>query len=358
MTAANLLPGLSSSMVKTPRLHTHLLASGAPDGEPVLFVHGNVSSGRFFEETMAALPTKYRCLAPDLRGYGDSERAPIDATRGVRDFADDLLALLDHPGLVSPGRKVHLVGWSVGGGVVMQLALQRPERVASLVLLAPMSPFGFGGCRGPEGTPCWPDFAGSGGGTANPEFVQRLARGDTSEESNFSPRRVMTQFYFKPPFRPERAREDLFVAEMLKMATGEGTYPGNSVPSPNWPGVAPGTRGMNNAISSRFCNLSGFADLAPRPPVLWVRGAEDQIVSDTSLFDFGFLGSLGAVPGWPGETVFPPQPMVRQMRAVLDAYRARGGQVREEVLPGVGHSPHLEAPERFRSLLLGVLEGR
>jgi pimeloyl-ACP methyl ester carboxylesterase len=91
--------------------------------------------------------------------------------------------------------------------------------------------------------------------------------------------------------------------------------------------------------------------------VLWIRGAADQIVSDTSLFDFGLLGRLGAVPGWPGEAVYPPQPMVRQTRAVLDAYRAKGGQVREEVLPEVGHSPHLEAPERFRALLLGLLEG-
>lgn len=358
MTVTNLLPGIASLKVSTSRLQTHLLASGPTDGEPVLFVHGNVSSGRFFEETLASMPSRYRCLAPDLRGYGDSERAPIDATRGLRDFSEDLLSLLDSPGLLPEGRKVHLVGWSVGGGVVMQMAMLRPERVASLVLLAPMSPYGFGGTQGPQGAPCWPDFAGSGGGTANPEYVKRLAAGDASEESAFSPRQVMNQFYFKPPFRVARAREDVFVAEMLKMAVGEGTYPGDTGATAHWPGVAPGTRGMNNALSPKYCDLSGFAQLAPRPPVLWIRGAEDQIVSDTSLFDFGFLGSLGAVPGWPGETVYPPQPMVRQTRAVLDAYRARGGSVREEVLSGVGHSPHLEAPEAFRSLLLGFLEGR
>jgi pimeloyl-ACP methyl ester carboxylesterase len=250
---------------------------------------------------------------------------------------------------------VHLVGWSVGGGVAMQYAIDHPAEVASLTLIAPVSPFGFGGSKGAGGAPCFEDFAGTGGGTANPEFVRRIAAGDRSEESDFSPRKVMNQFYFKPPFRVSPEREDLFVDEVLLMKIGDDHYPGDLTSSPNWPTVAPGGRGLLNAISAKHLRLGGFADIDPRPPVLWIRGDSDQIVSDGSFFDLGFLGKAGFVPGWPGEEVYPPQPMIAQTRAVLDAYRARGGRVREEVIAGVGHSPQIEAPQTFMRLLSSFL---
>lgn len=347
---------ITSSVIKTSRLRTHVLTSGPKDGTPVLFVHGNCSSARFFEHTMASLPPSFRAIAPDLRGYGDSEGAPVDATRGVRDFSDDLAALLRAPELGVSG-KVHVVGWSIGGGVALALAMDHPELVGKLVLEAPMSPYGFGGTRGNAGEPCFADFAGSGGGTANPEFVKRLKEKDVSEESAFSPRKVMNDFYFKPPFRADKALEDLFVAEILKMLVDDDHYPGDLSVSPNWPTLAPGKRGVNNSIAPSYCNLSKFAEVAPVHDVLWIRGDADQIVSDTSLFDFGFLGKLGAIPGWPGDDVFPAQPMVSQMRATLDAYASRGGRVREEVLAGVGHSPHIEAPEAFVAALVRHVEG-
>jgi pimeloyl-ACP methyl ester carboxylesterase len=113
---------------------------------------------------------------------------------------------------------------------------------------------------------------------------------------------------------------------------------------------------MNNAISPKYCNLEDFALVEPGPPVLWVRGDADAIVSDTSLLDFGYLGQLDAVTGWPGEEVYPPQPMVSQIRAVLDAYEARGGRYSEEVIPDCGHTPHVEKPEEFRRILFGFLD--
>lgn len=342
---------VTSRTLKTSLGHTRLLSAGPADGPPVVFVHGNVSSADFFTEALEAFAPPYHAMAFDMRGFGDAEALPVDATRGLRDFADDLRAVLTHADVGAAGKKVHLVGWSAGAGVIMQYAIDHADEIASLTFLAPMSPVGFGGTRDAAGAPCAADFAGSGGGTANAEFARRLGAKDASEESDVSPRKIMNQYYFKPPFRLGQSREDALVAEMLKIAVGDDNYAGDIATSPNWPGVAPGTRGVNNAFSPRYCDLRAFAKIEPRPDVLWIRGADDAIVSDTSLFDLGFLGQVGAVPGWPGAEVYPPQPMIAQTRAMLDAYRAAGGKAHEEVLPGVGHSPHIEAAEAVRGML-------
>jgi pimeloyl-ACP methyl ester carboxylesterase len=338
-------------MVPTNRINTHVLFSGPDDGEPVVFVHGNASSSTYWEETMLALPARYRAIAPDLRGYGDTEDSLIDATRGAKDWSEDLKALSDALG----DRPAHLIGWSLGAAPVLQFALDYPELVKSITLLNPVSPYGFGGTQGVDGRPNHDDFAGSGGGSVNPEFVRRMQIGDRSAEDANSPRNVINAFYFKPPFRA--AREDAFVDSLLLEKTGSDRYPGDFVASANWPNVAPGVHGPINATSPKYLNLSGIVDMAHKPPILWVRGDSDQIVSDMSLFDFGTLGKLGAVPGWPGDDVFPPQPMVSQTRAVLDRYQTNGGAYREVVIADTGHSTHIENPEAFLEALVGFLAG-
>jgi pimeloyl-ACP methyl ester carboxylesterase len=237
----------------------------------------------------------------------------------------------------------------------MRYAVDHPRSVASLVLVAPMSPYGFGGTCDQKGTPRWPDFAGSGAGTASPDYVRMLAGRDRSEAA-LSPRQVMNSFYFRPPFRVTPDQEEVYLDAVLEIVVGDDNYPGDLATSANWPGVAPGTRAVYNALSPKYCDLSGFATIEPKPPVLWIRGADDQVVSDTSMFDLGYLGKLGAVPGWPGEGVYPPQPMIAQTRAVLDAYRDQGGAYRAEMLEACGHSPHIERPEAFMELLLPHLQ--
>ncbi len=341
MSTVATLPGITSKMIETPRLKQHVLFSGPEDGIPVVFIHGNFSAATYWEELMLAMPPQYRCIAPDLRGYGDTEDRLIDGTRGARDWAEDLKALSDALGT----RAAHLVGWSAGGGVILQFALDYPELVASLTLVAPVSPYGFGGTKGLDGTPCYADCAGSGGGTVNPEFVKRIQAGDRSAEDPNSPRNVINTFYYKAGFKA--AREEAFLEAALLEKTGTDKYPGDLTPSANWPNVAPGTLGPINALSPRYFNASGIVDLTQKPPVLWIRGDSDQIVGDASFFDFGTLGQLGFVPGWPGADVFPPQPMVGQTRAVLEKYRANGGAFKEVVIADAGHGPHIEKPAEF-----------
>ncbi len=231
----------------------------------------------------------------------------------------------------------------------MQLLLDRPELVRSLTLQAPVSPYGFGGTRR-DGSRLTDDDAGCGGGGANPDFVQRLREGDTSDEAQTSPRSVFRSGYVAPGY--ESAHEDVWISSMLTTSTASENYPGDGIPSENWPGFGAGDVGVLNTMAPKHFDVSGIVNLAVKPPILWIHGTADAIVSDASFFDLNHLGALGVIPGWPGADVAPAQEMVSQTRDVLDAYAAAGGTVTEVELEGAGHSPHLERPEEFRTALL------
>jgi pimeloyl-ACP methyl ester carboxylesterase len=340
----DLMAGVRGQTVQTSRLRMRYIESGPQDGVPIVMIHGNLSTGRFFEHLMPGAPETYRLIAPDMRGFGDTERVPIDATRGLRDWADDTYSLLDALGIARP---VHLLGWSTGGAAIVDYAREHP--VVSLTFIDPVSPYGFGGVR-LDGTPCFPDYAGSGGGTGNLDFMKLIADHDTSADSPLSPRNVMNTSYWAASFRFPKEHEDMLVDEINKSVTGDDGYPGDSVPSANWPGMAPGTRGILNALSPKYCNWADIVALEPKPPVLWTHGTADIVVADGSAWEMGTLGKMGFVPGWPGEEVFPPQPMVTQIRNVLTEYGRRGGRVRMEMFEGSGHGPVVDAADRWSKL--------
>jgi esterase len=98
------------------------------DGPPLVMLHGYTSHARTWDYTAAALSDRYRVLALDQRGHGDSEWA---SRYGVGLMAEDLLAFLDGLRL----GEVTLMGLSMGGIVGFLFAASHPERVRDLMVL-------------------------------------------------------------------------------------------------------------------------------------------------------------------------------------------------------------------------------
>jgi pimeloyl-ACP methyl ester carboxylesterase len=340
------LDGITAERITTNRITTRVLFAGGSEGIPVIFLHGNWSCATWWEETMLALPEGYWAIAFDQRGYGqaDHERK-VDATQGAGDFSDDAAALLDHLNI----ERAHILGCSMGGAAVWRMMRDYPTRFRSGILVNPASPYGFSGTKDEIGTPCFGDFAGTGGGLRNQELIKRVVENDRSAESEFSPR-VSLRTLFHPGF--ENQREEELLSSVLATHIGDQDIPGDFTESPNWPYLAPGVWGANNAASPKYAgDVSEIYDGRCTAPILWVRGECDQVISDTSGSDTGFLGKTGVLPGWPGDSVYPPQPMLRQTRYVLDKYAAAGGQYVEEVIPKAGHVPFIDQPDEFNQVL-------
>lgn len=345
------------SIVETPRLGISVWTSGAEDGTPVLLIHGNLTTGGFWKYVAAELSDDVRVIAPDMRGFGRTDEAPIDATRGLGDLSDDVHGLLETLGLAN-AKGVHGVGWSMGGAILQQLLLEHPDDLASLTLVAPVSPYGFGGTVDAQGTLAFPDAASSGGGGAAPEFVRRLREKDTSEEDPTSSPRVVLRSFYGAGANAANVDEDFLLNEALTTRVGDDFYPGDSGTSDNWPTTSPGTRGVLNTMSPKHFNTAAIASSTAGIPITWIHGTADLVCSDRSMFDFGTLGEMGAVPGWPGAEVLPPQPMKAQMREVLDGYASQPGHgdlVREVELDGMAHGLPLEVPGRIAEEIMALI---
>lgn len=106
----------------------HYLTAG--EGEPVVLLHGIPQSAHEWRYVMPRLAERYRVIAPDLRGLGDSSRPPGGYDK--KTVAHDVWQLLsEHLGI----RRFHLAGHDWGGPVAFSLAAQHPEAVRSLAIL-------------------------------------------------------------------------------------------------------------------------------------------------------------------------------------------------------------------------------
>ncbi len=124
-------PGrLRFRMVVTRRARLSVIEAGS--GPAVIAVHGLGGTKGSFLPTVAALSGRFRVIAPDLPGFGDSDK-PIGASYDARFFARAIIDLIDALKL----DRAHLIGNSLGGRVALEVGLLHPERVGRLALLAP-----------------------------------------------------------------------------------------------------------------------------------------------------------------------------------------------------------------------------
>ena len=103
----------------------HYVEAGAGNDEIIVFLHGNPESWHSWHPQIEHFASRYRCIAPDLKGYGQGDKRPGDWR--WENCAEEMLALLDQIG----ARRFHIVAHDRGAVLADYLSGNHPERVIS-----------------------------------------------------------------------------------------------------------------------------------------------------------------------------------------------------------------------------------
>ena len=131
---------MSSAVINNPEIGKSIIAGGIKtnyqdhgQGNPIFLIHGSgpgVTAYANWRLTMPVLAEKFRVIAPDMVGFGFTER-PANVSYTMDMWVSHALSLMDALKI----EKAHLVGNSFGGGLALALALKAPDRVHRLVLM-------------------------------------------------------------------------------------------------------------------------------------------------------------------------------------------------------------------------------
>jgi pimeloyl-ACP methyl ester carboxylesterase len=113
--------------VNAETIKTTYLSAG--QGDPVILLHGNISYGINWYPVIGPLSSRFRVIAPDIVGYGESDKPPASYdSHYYCSWLSDLMDALDL-------QKANIVGHSQGGAIALHYALDYPERVEKLVIV-------------------------------------------------------------------------------------------------------------------------------------------------------------------------------------------------------------------------------
>jgi pimeloyl-ACP methyl ester carboxylesterase len=124
------LSRIERRFVQTPRARIHVAICGR--GEPLLLLHQTPRSWDEFRDALPLLGQRYRAVAMDTVGFGDSDALPA-GDDSIESWAACAFDLLDELGVA----RTALVGHHTGAAIAIEMAAARPERITALVLSAP-----------------------------------------------------------------------------------------------------------------------------------------------------------------------------------------------------------------------------
>lgn len=131
--AHNPMDTIRHTTVQTNGIKLHVAAAGPVTGPPVLLLHGFPELWYSWRHQIVFLSSAgYRVIAPDLRGYGDSDAPPSSESYTTLHIVGDLVGLLDELGI----EKVLLVGHDWGALIAWYFCLFRPDKIKASVILS------------------------------------------------------------------------------------------------------------------------------------------------------------------------------------------------------------------------------
>ena len=176
------------------RFHYRDWASKTPGAPDLVLLHGLTGHARSWDAFAEAMTDRYRVLALDQRGHGETGWAPADQY-GIEQMADDLAAFVKAMGL----KAFHLLGLSMGGMVTMEYAGRRPPELARCAIID----------IGPEIVAA---------GSSRIQSGIRASDVFDSKEAAFAAARAVNAI---PPETHHRQRSD---ANMMRLEDGRWTY--------------------------------------------------------------------------------------------------------------------------------------
>lgn len=179
------------------------------EGEVFVLVHGNMTSSQHFDLILNELPKNIRTIAVDLRGFGQSSYKT--KVNHLKDFSDDIKELMDALAIKS----YKMLGWSTGGGIVMQHTIDYPDNVEGLFLVESVGISGYPIFRKDEkGQPILGDFLTTKE-ELEQDFVQVLPILNAYKNKDKETLKAIWNAVIYTTKQPDEKQYDIYLNDML-----------------------------------------------------------------------------------------------------------------------------------------------